>query len=286
RGANSPAAVPVFSTGGDMLDYLKQMGHIGETDGLLATWFHRANNKSENEPSALNSTAAPVMILEADITLEGYGTVNQSLVPIMAHPPDIYSDNTLDQWLDAVLSSDKGIKLDFKSLESVGPSLDLLNEKNNRTRINRPVWVNADIVQGPNVPNFLPAINGTRFLEVVQEKFWDVTLSPGWKVSCMVFSFLQVTFPVHAMMVRSVLILGFCVSSYSLTLWQGSIHPPLDDLLFVRDNSHPARVYYDIYEPTLTQFKGAAKQGRRPRRPEGAQRSALREGRRKAVCDV
>lgn len=51
------------------------------------------------------------MILEADITLEGYGTPNEKLIPIMAHPPDIYSDNTLDQWLDAVLASRKGSRL-------------------------------------------------------------------------------------------------------------------------------------------------------------------------------
>lgn len=49
-----------------------------------------------------------VMILEADVTLEGYGTANEKPIPIMAHPPDIYSDNNLDQWLDAVLTSRKG----------------------------------------------------------------------------------------------------------------------------------------------------------------------------------
>ena len=49
------------------------------------------------------------MVLEADITIEGLGTVNETGVPIMAHPPDIYSDNTLEQWLEAVLtSSQKG----------------------------------------------------------------------------------------------------------------------------------------------------------------------------------
>lgn len=48
------------------------------------------------------------------------------------------------------------------------------------------------------------------------------------------------------------------VSRFSLTLWQGSTHPTVGDLLFVRDNSHPAQVYYDIYEPTLSQFKQAA----------------------------
>lgn len=45
---------------------------------------------------------------------------------------------------------------------------------------------------------------------------------------------------------------------FTLTLWQGSIHPNISDLLFIRDNSHPTRVYYDIYEPTLSEFKEAA----------------------------
>lgn len=36
-----------FSTGGDMLDFLVQTGEISERDGLMATWFHRANNKED-----------------------------------------------------------------------------------------------------------------------------------------------------------------------------------------------------------------------------------------------
>ncbi len=60
------------------------------------------------------------------------------------------------------LSLPAGMKLDFKSLESVGLSLDLLKQKNSSRGINRPVWLNADIVLGPNVPGFVPSINGTR----------------------------------------------------------------------------------------------------------------------------
>ena len=57
----------------------------------------------------LSNVTGNVMVLEADITIEGLGTVNETGVPIMAHPPDIYSDNTLEQWLEAVLtSSQKG----------------------------------------------------------------------------------------------------------------------------------------------------------------------------------
>ena len=53
----------------------------------------------------LSNATGNVMVLEADITIEGLGTVNETGVPIMAHPPDIYSDNTLEQWLEAVLAS-------------------------------------------------------------------------------------------------------------------------------------------------------------------------------------
>lgn len=48
------------------------------------------------------------MILEADVNLHGKGTANEKPIPIMAHPPHVYSDNTLDEWLDAVLPSQKG----------------------------------------------------------------------------------------------------------------------------------------------------------------------------------
>lgn len=48
------------------------------------------------------------------------------------------------------------------------------------------------------------------------------------------------------------------LSRFTLTLWQDSIPPNISDLLFIRDNSHPTRVYYDIYEPTLSEFKEAA----------------------------
>ncbi|KAG7525673.1 FAM151A isoform X1 protein [Solea senegalensis] len=269
---------PVPSTGADMLDYLVQSGNISEPDGLLATWFHRANKKEEMN----KALASDAMILEADVTVKGLGTPSEEPIPIMAHPPDIFSDNTLDQWLDAVLPSKKGIKLDFKSLKSVGLSLDLLRQKNSDRGINQPVWLNADILRGPNVPGFLPPVNGTVFLQLIQEKFPHVTLSPGWKVAygpplftesynrSMVeemYSLIKdvpqrVTFPVHALLVRD----GWQHLSwllnqsprFSLTLWQGSNHPNISDLLFVRDNTHHTRVYYDIYEPTLSQFKEAA----------------------------
>ncbi|XP_070830869.1 protein FAM151A isoform X1 [Chaetodon trifascialis] len=274
---NSSASLPPFPTGGDMLDFLVQLGEISKPDGLLATWVHGANDKEDMN----KALASDVMILESDITLEGYGTSNEKPIPIMAHPPDIFSDNTLDQWLDAVLASRKCMKLDFKALESVGLSLDLLSQKNSSRGINRPVWVNADIVLGPNLQSPFPIINGTRFLQLIHEKFPDVTLSPGWKVLYVPQIFTKtytrpmmeemynmikdapqkVTFPIYTVLAprgwQHINWLLTQSSRFSLTLWQDSIRPKVDDLLFIRDNTHPAAVYYDIYEPTLSEFKQA-----------------------------
>ncbi|KAJ8406301.1 hypothetical protein AAFF_G00305320 [Aldrovandia affinis] len=272
-----------FPTDGDMLDYLLQNGDIQERDGLQVSWHHSANNKSEMG-SALKSTA---MVLEADVNVQGYNTVNETNIPIMAHPPDVYSDNTLEEWMDSVLKSKKGIKLDFKSTEAVLPSLEILRSRN-QTGINRPVWLNADILHGPNVPNIWPVVNSTEFLGLIQNQFPQATISPGWKVLYIpmtptytlamveeMYTLIQnvpqrVTFPVLAIMAKQAWPhFSWLLSQstrFSLTLWQGKENPSVNDLLFIRDNSNPQRIYYDIYEPVLSQFKEAAMQRMRPRR--------------------
>lgn len=61
---------------------------------------------------------------------------------------------------------------------------------------------------------------------------------------------------------------------YSLTLWQGATDPvTVEDLLFIRDSSAPHQIYYDLFEPVLSQFKQlACKDG--PREGEGESCSA------------
>ncbi|XP_062046068.1 protein FAM151A [Lepus europaeus] len=263
----------------DMLDYLLSLGQISRKDGLLVTWYHAANSQEEMG-AALKSDA---MVLEADVTVEGLNTANETGVPVMAHPPAIYSDNTLQQWLEAVLaSSQKGIKLDFKSIKAVGPSLDLLRQLTEEGRVRRPVWINADILRGPNVP--LPIeVNASQFLALVQEKYPEATLSPGWttlylplfpnstytramveEMQGLVGALPQrVTFPVRAVMLRAAWpnfswLLGQS-DRYSLTLWQGASDPlSVDDLLYVWDNCAAHQVYYDLFEPVLSQFKQLA----------------------------
>ncbi|XP_025862799.1 protein FAM151A [Vulpes vulpes] len=270
----------------DMLDYLQSLGQISRQDGLLVSWYHAANSREQME-AALRSNA---MVLEADVNIEGLDTANETGVPIMAHPPAIYSDNTLQQWLEAVLaSSQKGIKLDFKSIKAVGPSLALLRRLTEEGRVRRPVWINADILRGPNVPISIE-VNATQFLALVQEKYPEATLSPGWttfyvplfsnstytramveKMQGLLGALPQkVTFPVRAVMVRAAWphfswLLGQS-KRYSLTLWQGVMDPvSVDDLLYIRDNSAPHQVYYDLFEPVLSKFKQLAANATRKR---------------------
>lgn len=48
-------------------------------------------------------------------------------------------------------------------------------------------------------------------------------------------------------------------SRYSLTLWQSASDPvSVEDLLFIRDNSATHQIYYDLFEPVLSQFKQLA----------------------------
>ncbi|XP_004642658.1 protein FAM151A [Octodon degus] len=264
---------------GDMLGYLLNLGQISSPDGLLVTWSHGANSQDQME-EGLSSDS---MVLEADVNIEGLNTFNETGVPIMAHPPAIYSDNTLQHWLDTVLSrSQKGIKLDFKSIKAVSPSLDLLRQLTDAGRVQRPVWINADILPGPN--NFISVpVNATQFLALVQEKYPRTTLSVGWttlyapplftspytkamleEMQDLVGAVPQkVTFPVRAVMVRAAWPhfswLLDQSDRYTLTLWQGTTDPvSVDDLLYIRDNTETHRVYYDLFEPVLSQFKQLA----------------------------
>lgn len=67
-------------------------------------------------------------MLEADVvlgTLEGGSGVQ---IPVMAHPPDNVSDLSLEGFLTEVLTATQeghrcGIKLDFKTVDVLSPSL-------------------------------------------------------------------------------------------------------------------------------------------------------------------
>ncbi|NXH92684.1 F151B protein, partial [Edolisoma coerulescens] len=180
--------------------------------------------------------------------------------PILAHPPDTDSDITLQEWLAEMVSTNKGIKLDFKSLAAVGPSLELLGQLGQP--LDRPVWLNGDILPGPRAS--CAPLDARAFLAAA-----DPCLSPGYtwamvqEMSRLCQSLCQpVTFAVRAALVpSSVPQLRWLLQQscrYSLTVWTGKEDTySVEDLLFIRKNFDKSRVYYDIFEPQNSEFKKA-----------------------------
>ncbi|NXH28000.1 F151B protein, partial [Myiagra hebetior] len=195
--------------------------------------------------------------------------------PILAHPPDTDSDITLQEWLAEMVNTNKGIKLDFKSLGAVGPSLELLGQLGQP--LERPLWLNGDVLPGPG--GSCPALDAHAFLGAITSSCPDATVSLGWTTGChrgqgyawpMVQEMSQlcrpltqpVTFAVRAALVpSSIPQLQWLMQQshrYSLTVWTGKEDMySVEDLLFIRENFDKSRVYYDIFEPQNSEFKKA-----------------------------
>ncbi|XP_074851496.1 protein FAM151B isoform X2 [Carettochelys insculpta] len=235
----------------NVLGYFLNANQIKTRDGAEIIWYHAANNKTQMK-EAIQSAAHMV---EADILLSGEEEGNGE--PIMAHPPETNSDNTLREWLDEIVNTEKGIKLDFKSLAAVQPAMLLL--EGIKLHLRRPVWINADILPGPNGSNAVVDAKG--FLDTVTSFFPDVTLSLGWTTGwqpqqcnkgyswAMVKEMAQicgaltqpVTFPVRAALIRQskseLLWLLQKSNRYSLTVWTGKQDEySIEDLLYIREN--------------------------------------------------
>lgn len=242
----------------NILEYFLRNNQITTEDGAQIIWYHAANHKMQvNE--ALRSTAH---MIEADVILPSERSEHGQ--PIMAHPPEINSDNTLQEWLAEVIKSNKGIKLDFKSLAAVEPSMMLL--ENVKRYLKRPVWINADVLPGPNGNSRV--VDAKPFIDTVTSFFPDVTFSLGWTTgwhpekvnegySWTMVKEMEyicnelnqpVTFPVRAALVRQscsqLLWLLKQSHRYSLTIWTGKNDSySIEDLLFIRDHFDKKRVF-------------------------------------------
>ena len=67
------------------------------------------------------------MMLEAEVILKGQGTIEQTLLPVMTG--DEGEGVTFDEWLQLAVTSAKGMKLNFKTIEPVELCLQKLQEK-------------------------------------------------------------------------------------------------------------------------------------------------------------
>jgi hypothetical protein len=159
-------------------------------DVTSVTWAHAVNSQEE-----LDATLADPMIrmIEADLCrgrLNSSGEISPWDMVIMAHPPTNISslsfisfmDQIIDFNRDKALQDLKGVKLDFKDFFAASRAVLYLrtkNEQSNKTALQFPVWLNADVVQGPVNASF-PKIKGLDMLRLQHVNLPNATLSLGW----------------------------------------------------------------------------------------------------------
>ncbi|XP_029960749.1 protein FAM151B [Salarias fasciatus] len=256
------------------LDYLCGRGLIRRTDAAEVIWSHAVNSRSRLQ----EALSGPSHMLEADVILRG----RDPREPVMAHPPDTDSDVTLREFLQAVKPHGKGVKLDFKSLEPVSPSMALLDELLDEA--SAPLWVNADVLPGP--AGQATPLDAQAFLRAVSSLPPHAVLSLGWTTGWtagaenpgyswdMVHVMEQtcrdlrhpVTFPVRAALLASsfpqLCWLLQQSDRFSLTVWTGSQDQvSVQDLLPYRKQFHASRVFYDLPEPLRVQLSSVSAHG-------------------------
>uniref|UniRef100_A0A674PLJ3 Family with sequence similarity 151 member B n=1 Tax=Takifugu rubripes TaxID=31033 RepID=A0A674PLJ3_TAKRU len=256
------------------LQYFLSRGLIRSSDAAEVSWCHGVNSRS----GLMEALSGSAHMMEADVLMRECDPKE----PIMAHPPARDSDITLKEWLQEVKEQQKGIKLDFKSLEAVAPSLVLLEEVLAKT--NLPVWINADVLAGPG--GHAQPLDPQAFLSAVRDLPPHVVLSLGWttgwtagmdnpgyswdmvRVMEGVCRALQhpVTFPVRAVLLaRSAPQLRWLLQQshrYTLTVWTGqtdTLTP--QDLLPYRRGFDRSRVYYDLPPSLRTELNRGTQDG-------------------------
>ena len=89
-----------------------------------------------------------------------------------------YLSNYFHQALKSNSTLKKGIKLDFKRTDILEESLQILTAK--LDLINFPLWINADIIDGPGL-NLISnkIVNADTFLSLANQYAPMATVSPG-----------------------------------------------------------------------------------------------------------
>ncbi|CAG5917861.1 unnamed protein product [Menidia menidia] len=294
-GRRDAAAGPSGGMADASLRYFWEQGRVSRMDAAEVSWTHAANSRArlmealtggcqpastppEPEPKTLSPSPysprpnpGPCHMIEADVILRGC----EPTEPVMAHPPDTDSDITLREWLEGVREHKKGIKLDFKSLEAVAPSLPLLTELLAEQKL--PVWINADVLCGPG--GRARPLEPAAFLSA---QGGPVTVKGSWLTGgprvCAGYSWEEVhrmeevceslpnpvTFPVRAaLLAESFSQLSWLLQQsprYTLTVWTGEKDDfALRDLLPYRQEFHLSRIYYDLPDPVRTQLGMASR---------------------------
>jgi hypothetical protein len=99
-----------------------------------------------------------ITAIECDVMMGHWDADSMdSREPILAHPPHRESDLKVAVFLSLVTLADDGgnrslqkhIKLDFKEMDAVQPTLDLISQSNITNPLGKVITLNADILPGP-----------------------------------------------------------------------------------------------------------------------------------------
>lgn len=243
---------------------------------VKVTWAHAVNS-----PSKLNQAlSSDIMMLEADVQMRHNKTDTE---PIMAHPPNFDSNLTLAQFVDDVSKTPKGMKLDFKSIMAVEPSLKLLKNVSETKELKTPIWLNADILMGPCFDKVCTPVDAKQFIEDCKKYFPSSLLSIGWttgndvkpeknkytwihvlEMGKLVVDVSQpITFPVRASLVKrslpQLLWLLDISRNFTLTVWSSEKDTvDVKDLVELRRSVYNKKnVYYDLPQSQADAFAKA-----------------------------
>ncbi|XP_076440261.1 menorin-like [Babylonia areolata] len=143
-------------------------------DASKITWARSTNSRQALQ----KAVASNVHMIEGDVILQGQGTPHQRLVPVMGLPHEAGSDFPLEDWLDGTKYRNKGIKLDFSSIDVVEIALQRLREFSLQYPVRSPVWIHADVLSGPHGGKVM--VDPSRFFRTLKREFPKCTLSLGW----------------------------------------------------------------------------------------------------------
>ncbi|MGH2510076.1 MAG: FAM151A/B family protein [Ktedonobacteraceae bacterium] len=241
----------------DALHYLQEYYTLQRLGDI--TWAHAVNSQDLLHHAL---TDPQVMMIESDIRVSPTGEI------IATHPPLEESDLRFDDLLEAVQTSKKGLKLDFKDVDAIRPCLERLQVR----QMQRPVLLNANVLQG--MGGWPPKLQASEFLAWCKDLYPQGILSIDWTMGyystnysrenveemlklCCDHHLQQVTFPVRATYLPASwahVARLLQVEGYSLTVWD--VLPLAKDVVrWLRDETDPTRVCYDCQDEDGAPFR-------------------------------
>jgi len=144
-------------------------------------WVHSCCSRTKLK-IALSDVS--VTAIEVDILMGSLlGECKTHILPIMSHPPARTSDLSFEEFMNACIENGRcHLKLDFKDLAALEPCLiHIAAVKESLAANGQAVWINADVVPGPNMRNQPCVIPAVSFMEAIVEHCPGIPLSLGWR---------------------------------------------------------------------------------------------------------